>query len=112
MRYAALIIDEETGSAGLSPREEEAEMNAVYAWFEKYSGNIVDGGAELDSVTKAKTVRRGVIVDGPHTEALAVVSGVVFLETDTIDEAAAIALDWPGVKSGRSTVEVRPTLTR
>jgi hypothetical protein len=112
MRYAALIIEEKTGSAPRSPREEEADMNAIYAWFEKYSGNIIDGGAELDSVMKAKTVRRGVIVDGPHTDASEVISGVIFLETDTIDEAAGIALDWPGVKSGRTAIEVRPTVPR
>jgi hypothetical protein len=49
---------------------------------------------------------------GPYTEAKEVVGGVLFLETDTIDEAAAIAVGWPGVASGRTMIEIRPTVTR
>ena len=112
MRFVALIVGDESAWEALTPAEEQAEMDAIYAWLERHSDKILDGGAELASPKQAKTVRRGLIVDGPYTEAKEVVGGVLFLETDTIDEAAAIAVGWPGVASGRTMIEIRPTVTR
>jgi hypothetical protein len=112
MRFIVLVVGDESAWESLTPAEGQAEMDAIYAWLEKHSDKILDGGAELDSAKKAKTVRRGVIVDGPYSEAKEVVGGLVFLETDTIDEAAAVAAEWPGVAAGRVAVEVRPAITR
>jgi len=112
MRYAMLIIGEEDDWRALSPAEVDAEMARIYAWLERWSAKIDEGGAELDSVKTAKTVRGGIVTDGPYIEAKEVVGGIIFLQTDTIEEAAAIAAEWPGVESGRTTIEVRPTVLR
>jgi hypothetical protein len=112
MRYAMLIIGEEGDWSALSPTEVDAEMARIYAWLEKWSAKIDEGGAEFDSVKTAKTIRGGVVTDGPFIEAKEVVGGIIFLHADTIDEAAAIAAEWPGVDSGRTTIEVRPTIIR
>ena len=112
MRYAMLIIGEEDDWSALSPAEVDGEMARIYAWLEKWSAKIDEGGAELDSVKTAKTIRNGVVTDGPYIEAKEVVGGIIFLHTDTIDEAAIIAAEWPGVESGRAQVEIRPTILR
>ncbi|HEY8114534.1 MAG TPA: YciI family protein [Actinomycetes bacterium] len=112
MRYAMLIIGEEGDWSALSPAEVDAEIGRIYVWLEKWSAKIDEGGAELDSVKTAKTIRGGVVTDGPFIEAKEVVGGIIFLHADTIDEAAAIAAEWPGVDSGRTTIEVRPTIIR
>ena len=97
----------------------EAAMNEIYAWFEKWqtAGKIADGGAELDSVRKAKTVSRGpdgkpTVTDGPYLELKEVIGGYMVLETDDIDEAVAIATEWPGIANFGDKVEVRPVMQR
>lgn len=95
----------------------DAGMQEVYAWFEKWStaGKIADGGAELDAVSKSKTIRGGaggktVITDGPYLELKEVVGGVVFLAADSIDEAVEVAATWPGLAYPGVSVEVRPII--
>lgn len=113
MRYAMLICGDE---AEWAAHDADGAMKEIHAWFEKWdaAGKIAKGGAELDSVTKAKTVRPGpagpVITDGPYLELKEVVGGVVFLDADDIDEAAAIASGWP--LRGSASVEVRPVVER
>jgi hypothetical protein len=113
MRYAMLIcgVEEEWDAA-----EAQGAMEEIYAWFGKWEhlGKIVKGGAELDSVRTARTIRPGpdgpVVTDGPYLELKEVVGGVVFLEADNIDEAVAIASGWPLQAS--ASVEVRPVVAR
>jgi hypothetical protein len=90
-------------------------MAEIYAFIEKWekAGKLVDSGAELESVTKSKTIRPAagggrVVTDGPYLELKEVVGGVMFLETADIDEAVAIASEWP--MSGSTSVEIRPTV--
>jgi hypothetical protein len=94
----------------------EAAMQAIYAWMEKWEGKVVDGGAELDSVKKAKTISRGpdgpVVTDGPYLELKEVIGGFILLEADGIDEAVAIASGWPGIAKFGDKVEVRPVMQR
>jgi hypothetical protein len=70
----------------------------------------VDGGQQLQPPTAAKTIRAGVVTDGPFIETKEVVGGYSVLETDTIDEAVEIAKTWPGVDRGWITIEVRPVI--
>ncbi|MFU8875010.1 YciI family protein [Micromonospora sp. SL4-19] len=56
------------------------------------TGQIADGGAELQPRDTARTVRAGmngqpVITDGPYLELKEVIGAVVMLECDDIDEA-------------------------
>ena len=109
MRYVILIMDTPEARA-LSGAEHGAWMTEVMAWYEKWgiSGKLVDGGDQLDSADKAKTIRATGVTDGPFIEAKEVLGGYSALETDTIDEAVEIARTWPGVDRGWITIEVRP----
>jgi len=118
MRYAMLICGDENEWVGLTPAEEEAAMNAVYAWFERWqpTGKIADGGVELQPSTTARTVRPdgsgGVVVtDGPYLELKEVLGGVVILAVDSMDEAVEIASTWPSY-AGLGAIEVRPVMDR
>lgn len=113
MKYAVLIMNTPL-AATLSADEYSAWSGEIFAWYDKYTANgkLADPGNQLDDVSKAKTIRGTTVTDGPFIEAKEVVGGIIFLHADTIDEAAAIAAEWPGVDSGRTTIEVRPTIIR
>ncbi|MBM7774637.1 hypothetical protein JOD54_004841 [Actinokineospora baliensis] len=118
MKYAMLICGDDQEWAALSPEEEGAVMERVYAWFERWqpSGKVAEGGIELQARETAKTVRAGaggepVITDGPYVELKEVVGSVIVLECDDIDEAVGIAATWP-LAPGVSAVEVRPVMVR
>lgn len=118
MRYVMLIVGEEQPPA---EDEFEATMAEIDAWYEKWSaaGKIVPGGAELNDASTAKTVRgsadgKPVITDGPYAELKEYIGGVIYLEAADIDEAAAIASEWPRLSpaSMMTAVEVRPVIER
>jgi hypothetical protein len=116
MRYALLIcgVEEEWSAQEASDADPMAEITAFFERWEPL-GKIVKGGAELDSVRTAKTVRAGadgtpVVTDGPYLELKEVIGGVVFVEADDLAEAVTIAATWP--LSGSTSVEVRPLAVR
>jgi hypothetical protein len=117
MQYAMLICGDDREWTSLSPAGEEAAMQEVYAWFERWqpTGKIAEGGAELQPRGTAKTVRAGadgrpVVTDGPYLELKEVIGAIVMLECDDIDEAMQIAVTWP-FTAGMSAVEVRPVMS-
>lgn len=112
MKYAIIIMN--AGGPATGSAEAEAWTKDVFAWYEKWgaAGKLLDGGAELDDASKAKTVRSSGVTDGPYIEAKEVIGGFSVLEADTIDEAVEIATTWPGVDRGWITVEVRPVYER
>ena len=118
MTYAMLIFGDDREWAALSPAEEQDLMQQVAAWYERWqpTGKIVDGGAELQDRSTARTVRAGadgrpVVTDGPYLELKEVIGAVILLDCDDIDEAARIAATWP-LGAGMSATEVRPVLSR
>ena len=76
-------------------------------WFEKYSkaGKVV-GGQELQGPSTATTVSRKngtvTVTDGPFIESKEVIGGYAEIDVADLDEALAMAKEWPG------TVEIRP----
>jgi len=115
MRYVMLINGNESEWETADPALMEAGMKEVFAWFERWgqAGKIADGGAQLDSVKTAKTIRAGadgkpVVTDGPYLELKEVVGGVVILNADDVDDAVAVASTWP--LSGSASIEVRPVI--
>jgi hypothetical protein len=78
-------------------------------WFEKYykTGKIV-GGHELQGPSTATTVSRRdgkvIVTDGPFIESKEVIGGYAEIEVADLDEALAMAKEWPG------TVEIRPVV--
>lgn len=113
MRFAMLICGPEEEWAALEPEASQAVMAEIGAWVTKWreAGKLLPGGEELDSVSKAKTIRPGadgpVVTDGPYLELKEVVAGFLVLEADDIDEAVGIAASWPTL-FGSHSIEVRP----
>jgi hypothetical protein len=118
VKYVMLICGDESPWFEADEATVRAAMEQISAWYEKWAatGKILEGGAELDSCRKAKTVSRGadgqpVVTDGPYLELKEVIGGFIMLETDGIEEAVAVASGWPGIASG-DKVEVRPVMLR
>ena len=101
-----------------TPEQQQADIQRHVAWFGKHRDHIV-GGEELDAPATVKTLRPGrqgdgvVVTDGPYVETKEILGGFVILEAATIDEAVAIASDWPSLTSQRNaTVQVQPGFVR
>ena len=116
MRYAMMICVDESAAGTTAESADDSGMTEVYAWFEKWAGagKIADGGAELQSVSTARTVRGAgadrSVTDGPFIETKEAVAGFVILEADSLDEALEVASTWPGLAYPSVAVEVRPTV--
>ena len=111
MKYVILIA----GDASKAPADQagtETWYKDIGAWYEQWTaaGKVTDGGHQLDSPTKAKTIRNTGITDGPFIETKEAIGGYSVLDTDTLDEAVEIASSWPGVSGGWITIEVRPVV--
>ena len=112
MKYVLLFGGTMEGADQLPDEHREAAM-ADYEesgrWFEKYTktGKIV-GGEELRGPSTATTVSRRdgkvSVTDGPFIESKEVIGGFAVIEVADLDEAIAMATEWPG------TVEIRPTV--
>ena len=112
MKYVLLFGGTMEGADQLPAEDREAAM-ADYEesgrWFEKYtkSGKIV-GGEELRGPSTATTVSRKngklSVTDGPFIESKEVIGGFAVIDVADLDEAIAMAKEWPG------TVEIRPTI--
>lgn len=110
MKYVLLFGGTMEGVDQLeSPARETAmkDYELSGAWFEKYTkaGKIV-GGHELQGPSTATTVSRKngkvTVTDGPFIESKEVIGGYALIEVADLDEALAMAKEWPG------TVEIRP----
>ena len=110
MKYVLLFggtmegVDQLEGTARESVMADYEESGK---WFAKYwkSGKVV-GGHELQGPSTATTVthRNGkvTVTDGPFIESKEVIGGYAEIEVADLDEALAMAKEWPG------TVEIRP----
>lgn len=101
-----------------TPEEQQADAERHMAWFAKHRDHIV-GGEELDEPRTVKTLRRGrqgegiVVTDGPYVEAKEILGGFVILEADSMEQALAIASEWPSLSSQSSaTVQLQPGFVR
>ncbi|MEU4688239.1 YciI family protein [Actinoplanes sp. NPDC023714] len=117
MRYVMILTGDE--SNWQEPKVPEGLMDEVGAWWTRWfeAGKILEGGAELQPTSTAKTVGPGrdgtpEVTDGPYLELKEVVGGFIMLEADDIDEAVAVAAGWPGIAAVGDKVEVRPLLER
>jgi hypothetical protein len=87
----------------LSEAEREEEIQEHVAWFAKY-GDRITAGADLAWPKVIRSVRRRggqpVTVDGPFVEAKEMLGGVIIVEADSIDDACAMAAEWPSLLQG------------
>jgi hypothetical protein len=101
-----------------SPEEQAADVERHMAWFGKWREHIV-GGEELDLPRTVKTLRPGrqgegiTVTDGPYVETKELLGGFVIIEATDMDEAIAIACEWPSLSTQpNATVQVQPIFHR
>jgi hypothetical protein len=112
MKYILLIYGDEKEWLSM-PKE---EMEKVYEAHGRYgealeTAGVMRGGAELQPVTTATTLRFGEspkprIIDGPFAETKEQLGGYYIIEVDNLEEAIDWASRMPGMNSG--CVEIRP----
>ena len=97
-----------------SPEEQQADVERHMAWFAKHRDHIV-GGEELADPRTVKTLRPGrqgegvVVTDGPFVETKELLGGFVILETPTLEDAVAIAAEWPSLSTfPNAIVQLQP----
>jgi hypothetical protein len=112
MRYVLLFGGTMEGVdqlPGAQRDQAKADYEKSSRWFEKYykSGKVV-GGHELQGPSTATTVSRRngtvTVTDGPFIESKEVIGGYAEIDVADLDEALAMAKEWPG------TVEIRPVV--
>ena len=103
---------------GWTEEQRQADVQRHMEWFGRHREHIV-GGEELDEPRTVKTLRRGrqgegvVVTDGPYVEAKEILGGFVILEAATLEEAVAIASEWPSLaEMPNSTVQLQPAFVR
>jgi hypothetical protein len=114
MQYMMLIYtsDAPEANGGLS----EDEQQAITSEYMAISGAPgVTGGAELQPVTAATTVRvqdgRTLTTDGPFVETKEALAGYYLFEAGDLDAAIELAARIPAARLG-GAIEVRPLVQR
>lgn len=111
MRYLLLIYTQERSEAESTPAEQEAVMEAYFAFSrEAREAGVMLGGEALQSTTTATTVRvregKTHAADGPFAETKEQLGGYYMLECPNLDDAIEWAAKIPGAQHG--SVEIRP----
>lgn len=94
---------------GLSPEQIQGVVNEMKAWFDRLTEEgKAKAGKPLMPEGKIVSQKKGRgIADGPFAESKEAIAGFFVLEVSSVDEAAEIAKDFPGLNYG-AMVEVRP----
>lgn len=101
-----------------TPEEQAVDVERHKAWFGKWREHIA-GGEELDFPRTVKTLRPGrqgegvVVTDGPYVETKELLGGFVIIDAADMDEAIAIASEWPSLANQpNATVQLQPAFVR
>jgi len=94
---------------GLSAEEIQEVVKQMYEWLERLTAEgKAKAGKPLFPEGKIVSQKKGrSVADGPFAESKEAIAGFFLLEVASLDEAAEIAKDFPGLNYG-ATVEVRP----
>jgi hypothetical protein len=110
MQYALLIYGSGEGWEQLSEDERQAQMGEYMALSERPE---TKGGAELDELESATTVRVDngdtVTTDGPFAETKEYLGGFYLVDCANLDDAIAFAAKIPAARNG-GAIEVRPVI--
>jgi len=115
MQYAMLVYFDETEFLGLPASEQERLRNECADWHEALLKQGKSAGASrLQPVSTATTLRHSkgklAVSDGPFAETKEVLGGFVLLECENLDEAVALARNFPSLPAGFA-VEIRPVMS-
>jgi len=111
MRYLLLIYTQEQAAEEATPAEQEAVMEAYFAFSKDVrEAGLMLGGEALQPTATATTVRlrdgKTLTSDGPFAETKEQLGGYYILDCPNLDEAIEWAARIPGAKYG--SVEIRP----
>jgi hypothetical protein len=114
MQYMMLIYSSDAPEA--YDQLSEAERQAIMGEYMAINGAPgVTGGAQLQPVTAATTVRvqdgRTLTTDGPFVETKEALGGYYLFEADDLDAAIELAARIPAARLGGG-IEVRPLVQR
>ena len=113
MKYLLLINKDEAAFRALSD-DQRAEVMARYAAYgqKMVAANILRGGAMLEPIDSATTVRvrdgKRLVTDGPFAETVEQIAGIAILELDNLDQAIEWAAGHPDAEW--ASVEIRPII--
>ena len=111
MQFLLLVYNDDTLLDALPEGEFDTRMKACFGHADelKRDGKLL-GSQQLESARKARSVRirdgRTQVLDGPFAETKEVLAGYNIIEADSLDEAVAIAAEFPWAQTG--CIEVRP----
>ena len=111
MKFMLLIYNDPNLLDAMAPGEFDSDMRDCLKHADelKGTGKLIESQM-LESHTTAKSIRvrngRTTTIDGPYAESKEVLGGFNLIEADSMEEALAMAAEFPWVKTG--CVEVRP----
>ena len=113
MQYLLLIYGTESHWAKQDPSDRDKMLEEFSQFTQSIakSGHL-RGGNELDTTSKATTVRlrdgKRLVTDGPFAETKEQLGGYYLVEAKDLDEAIGLAARIPSVRTG--SIEVRPII--
>ena len=111
MQFLLLVYNDDTLLEALPEGEFDTRMKACFGHADELrrDGKLL-GSQQLESARKARSVRirdgRTQVLDGPFAETKEVLAGYNIIEADSLDDAVAIAAEFPWAQTG--CIEVRP----
>lgn len=114
MQYAMLVYFDETQFLALPVPQQERLRNECADWHEALvKRGQSTGASRLQPVSTATTLRQNkgklVVFDGPFAETKEILGGFVLLECENLDEAVALARNFPSLPAGFA-LEIRPVM--
>lgn len=96
---------------GLTPAEIQKTLDALKAWLDDVQRqHKVVGSEPLGRTGRVVSATRSAVVsDGPFVESKEAIGGYLLLQTDSLEEATAVARACPTLHLGIS-IEVRPVV--
>lgn len=115
MKYVIMFTFDPELDAKVPAEQMQGLYGRANQWYGENAAQIADGGAQLQPVETATTVKYGesgtVLVDGPFSEAKEVVGGFSVIDVPDLDAAIALVRTWPFLELPGWGVEIRPILT-
>jgi hypothetical protein len=114
-KFLVLIYGDEVRWNAMSADEMRAH-DAAHVAFTEAAGKRVINGEELESPSRARTLRRrhgarsATATDGPFMETKEILGGYYLLEAGDLAEVEELAALLPEVQADHSGVEIRPVV--
>jgi hypothetical protein len=113
-KFLLLIYGDEARWDAMSADEWRAH-DAAHVAFSAAAGPRIVDGEQLESPSKARTLRRHrgrglAATDGPFLETKEVLGGYYLLEAETLSEVESLVALLPEVQADHSGVEIRPVV--